>query len=63
MNAAVVEISVGVVYIIVGSLHHYAMRTFIFLFICFYWSTTLEHMVEFYFLIYRLFTFLHEGQC
>lgn len=34
MNAMVVEICVGVVYIIVGSLHHYAMKTVMLFFFC-----------------------------
>lgn len=46
MNAMVVEICVGVVYIIVGSLHHYAMKTvMLFFFVCFLLVTTLEHTV------------------
>lgn len=47
MNAMVVEICVGVVYIIVGSLHHYAMKTVMLdFFVCFLLVTTLEHTVQ-----------------
>lgn len=42
----VVEICVGVVYIIVGSLHHYAMKTVMLgFFVGFLLVTTLEHTV------------------
>lgn len=45
MNAMVVEICVGVVYIIVGSLHHAMKTVMLVFFVCFLLVTTLEHTV------------------